>query len=129
MVNEQQQNSDLMIQVFWGLLACEILNGKGRDIVEHTSLRRMRDLIEKKNSEGFIEDQEHTQTYAWLLHWLLTYSFTSKDLTNTGLFATILADPVYGTSFLDIVQMKADQLSRFMIVSFLLARGQPNSKY
>lgn len=109
--------------MFWGLLSCEILNGKGRDIVEHTSLRRMRDLIEKKYSEGLTDDQEHTQTYAWLLHWLLTYSFTNKDLTNTGLFATILADSVYGSSFLNIVQMKAGELCRYMIVSFLLARG------
>ena len=37
-----------MLQVFWGLLACEILNGKGRDVVEHTSLKKMKELIEKK---------------------------------------------------------------------------------
>ena len=48
LVNESSQNSDIMIQVFWGLLACEILNGKGRDVVEHTSLKKMKELIEKK---------------------------------------------------------------------------------
>lgn len=33
LVNESQQNAELMLQVFWGLLACQILNGKGRDVV------------------------------------------------------------------------------------------------
>ena len=96
LVNESSQNSDIMIQVFWGLLACEILNGKGRDVVEHTSLKKMKELIEKKygqheslTSSG---SQEYTQTVCWMLHWLLIYSFTAKDLTNTGLFATILTD-------------------------------------
>jgi hypothetical protein len=45
-----------MLQVFWGLLACEILNGKGRDVVENTSLKRMKDLIEKKYAEERITD-------------------------------------------------------------------------
>lgn len=51
-----------MLQVFWGLLACEILNGKGRDVVEHTSLKKMRELIEKKfgNSENHQTKQEYT---------------------------------------------------------------------
>jgi hypothetical protein len=45
LVNESQQNAELMLQVFWGLLACQILNGKGRDVVEHTSLKKMRELL------------------------------------------------------------------------------------
>jgi hypothetical protein len=56
----------------------------------------MKELIEKKygqheslTSSG---SQEYTQTVCWMLHWLLIYSFTAKDLTNTGLFATILTD-------------------------------------
>lgn len=53
-------NADLMLQVFWGLLACEILNGKGRDVVEHTTLKKMRDLIEKKHADGYIGSQEYT---------------------------------------------------------------------
>lgn len=48
LVNESSQNSEIMLQVFWGLLACEILNGKGRDVVEHTSLKKMKELIERK---------------------------------------------------------------------------------
>ncbi len=38
----------MVLQVFWGLLACEILNGKDRDVVENTSLKRIKDLIDKK---------------------------------------------------------------------------------
>jgi translation initiation factor 3 subunit E len=122
-----------MLQVFWGLLACEILNGKGRDVVEHTSLKKMKELIEKRfgqwdslNSAG---SQEFTQTMSWMLHWLLIYSFTAKDLTNNGLFATILTDhQLYGNLFLNVIQLRP-QLSRYMICSFLLARGQPKAKY
>jgi len=53
-VNEQSHNSDLMLQVFWGLLACQILNNKGRDNVENTTLKRMKDLIDKRYNEGNI---------------------------------------------------------------------------
>ena len=48
LVNESSQNSEIMLQVFWGLLACEILNGKGRGVIENTSLKKMKELIEKK---------------------------------------------------------------------------------
>ena len=123
-----------MLQVFWGLLACEILNGKGRDVVEHTSLKKMKELIEKKygvyESMSNTSSQDYTQTVCWMLHWLLIYSFTAKDLTNTGLFATILTDHAhYGNLFLNVVQLKSESLTRYMIASFLLANGQPNDKY
>ena len=58
-MNEQNHNADLMLQVFWGLLACQILNNKGRDNVENTTLKKMRDLIEKKFYDGHINEQEH----------------------------------------------------------------------
>ena len=100
-----------MLQVFWGLLACEILNGKGRDVVEHTSLKKMKELIEKKfgqwDSLISAGSQEFTQTMSWMLHWLLIYSFTAKDLTNSGLFATILTDHgLYGNLFLNVIQLR-----------------------
>ena len=134
LVNESQTNADLVLQVFWGLLACQIINGKGRDSLELTSLRKMRELIERKyGAEGIKQlgpSQEHLQTITWMLHWLLVYSFTSRDLTNTGLFATLLADHhQYGTHFLNAVEMRPEILSKYMITSFLLARGQPNEKY
>ena len=65
-----------------------------------------------------------------MLHWLLVYSFTAEDLTNTGLFATILSDQgLYGNLFLNVVQLRSESLTRYMIASFLLANGQPNDKY
>jgi len=84
------------------------LNGKGRDVVEHTSLKKMKELIEKKYGVNEVmstsSSQEYTQTVCWMLHWLLIYSFTAKDLTNTGLFASILSDQsLYGTMFLNVV--------------------------
>lgn len=134
LVNEAQTHPDLVLQVFWGLLACQIINGKGRDSLELTSLRKMRELIERKfSAEGIKQlgpQQEHLQTIQWMLHWLLVYSFTSRDLTNTGLFATLLADhSQYGYNFINAVEMRPEILSKYMITSFLLARGQPNEKY
>jgi hypothetical protein len=90
--------------VFWGLLACEILNGKGRDVVENTTVKKMRDMIEKRYTAGSINDTQFTQYMCWLLHWLLMYSFTSKEMSNTALFATILSDlSVNSQNFLQIV--------------------------
>lgn len=64
------------------------------------------------------------------MHWLLIYSFTAKDLTNNGLFATILTDhQTYSNLFLNVIQLRSASLSRYMISSFLLARGQPKAKY
>ena len=48
LVNEQNSQPELALQVFWGLLACEILNGKDRDVVENTSLKKIKDLIDKR---------------------------------------------------------------------------------
>jgi len=122
LVNEQSSNADLMIEVFWGLLSCEILNGKGRDVVEHTSLQKMKNLLERRQAEESVSAQGHTQSMTWLLHWMLVYSFTSKE--NNGLFATILSDTeAYGTQFQRIVQMRSGSLSKYMISSFIMARG------
>ena len=90
----------------------------------------MRDLIEKKAYDGNISESEHTQLYTWILHWLLVYSFTAKDLSNQGIFATILTQDLNGSNkFLDVIQMKSNGLAKYMIASFILARGQPNTKY
>jgi hypothetical protein len=63
LVNESSQNSEIMLQVFWGLLACEILNGKGRDVVEHTSLKKMKELIEKKYGANETMSTTSSQEY------------------------------------------------------------------
>jgi hypothetical protein len=59
------------------------------------------------------------------LHWLLVYSFTAGDLTNTGLFATIIADPKkdHGSYYLNVIEMKPDSLSQYMFAALLLSRG------
>jgi hypothetical protein len=130
LTNESQTSSELMLQVYWGLLACEILNGKGRDVVENTTVKKMRDLIEKRFTEGGINDQQYTQYMSWLLHWLLVYCFTQKESTNTCLFATLLSDTAtHGSTFLAVVQMRTQFLLRYMVASFILARGQQNQKY
>ena len=65
------------------------------------------------------------------MHWLLVYSFTAGDLTNTGLFATIIADPKkdHGSYYLNVIEMKPDSLSQYMFAALLLSRGQPYEKY
>jgi len=130
LVNETQSNSELILQVFWGLLACQILNGKGRDVVENTSVKKMRDLIERRYQEESITETQFTQYMCWLLHWLLVYSFTQgpKGLENTALFATVLSNPAHGTSLLHVIQMRSPVLLRYMVASFLLAR-KVDSKY
>ena len=93
----------------------------------------MRELIERRHGSdkiGPLSNKEHIETISWLLHWLLVYSFTNDDLTNNGLFATILCDHnMYGQHFLNIVQMRATQLAKYMITSLLLSIKQPHEKY
>lgn len=57
---------------------------------------------------------------AWLLHQILVYSFTNN---YTALFVDILTNrAVYGTVFLNIIQIKSQYLLRYMIASLLLNR-------
>jgi hypothetical protein len=66
----------------------------------------------------------------WLAHWLMMYSFTSKqDILNNGLFATVLTDASYGPHFLRVVQMRSKNLCRYMISSILISRAGSNPKY
>jgi capsid portal protein len=117
-----------MLQVFWGLLACEILNGKSRDIVENTSLLKMRALIEDKYGSFDLPssaiNQEMNNLASVILHYILVFSFTAKDLSNTALFASLLTDETsYGSVFLHVVQSKPQILLKYMISAFLIARG------
>lgn len=58
---------------------------------------------------------------AWILHQVLVYSFTQK---NTDLFADILTDKaVYGSAFLNIIQIKSQHLLRHFIASLLLSKN------
>mmetsp|Transcript_6922 Transcript_6922/g.11656 ORF Transcript_6922/g.11656 Transcript_6922/m.11656 type:complete len:118 (-) Transcript_6922:624-977(-) len=117
-----------MLTVYFGLLECQIINGKGRDIIEFTSLKKMRELIERKFGSWDLSSsalpQDLNQMANWLLHQVLVYAFTNKDLTNQGIFATLLTDSAaYGNIFIKAVQMNPSYLLRYMVASFLLAQG------
>jgi hypothetical protein len=134
LVKEKSKSGEIMLQVFWGLLACQILNGKGRDILENTSLMRMRVLIEERYGSWDLTSSfqgiEFTNVICMILHYVLVFSFTAKDLTNNGLFASLLTDStLYGNVFLNAVQMRHSSLFKYMVASILLARGQTNQKY
>lgn len=123
-LSNETTSQELVLQVLWGLLACEILNGKPRDVVENTTVKRIRDLIEKRFADGAINETQVTQYMCWLLHWVLVYSFTSENVSNTSLFATILSDTkTHGQSFLQVVQMRCLSMFKYLVSSFLLARG------
>ena len=83
----EQHNSTLVAQVLWGLLACEILNGKTRELTELTTVRRIKDLLKNRLSESPMAMLHQT---SWLLHWCLVYSFASEK--SNGLFAALLSD-------------------------------------
>ena len=118
-----------MLQVYWGLLACEILLGKSREVIEKF-MKKMKDLIERKYAEDTISEHEHLQLVTWMLHWMLVYSFTATDVSNTCLFATILTEQsTYGNLFLDIIQKRPNSLIKFMISAILLAGSKSNQKH
>ena len=114
-----------MLQVFWGLLACQILNGKGRDVVENTTLKKMKDLINQRYNDEKITEYQFIQMNTWLVHWILVYSFTNKDVQNTSLFATVLQSQ----NFFNIILMKMNSLTKYLIASAIISKGQASSKY
>ena len=66
-----------MLQIFWGLLSCEILLQREKDTLEFTSLKKMKDFIEKLLSEQVHSYQENMNHKAWIIHQVLIYSFTN----------------------------------------------------
>jgi len=54
LANESAFHSALITQVFWGLLATEIINSKTREAIELTSLRKLKDMIKSKNPENSV---------------------------------------------------------------------------
>jgi hypothetical protein len=51
LVAEQANQIELILQVFWGLLACEILNQKERGVIENTTLKRIKEISERLLNE------------------------------------------------------------------------------
>lgn len=62
-------------------------------------------MIEKLWIDQIQTYQENMNQKIWLLHWILVYSFTTK---NESLFASLVTDNTnYGQSFLNIVEIKS----------------------
>lgn len=105
--------------MFWGLLACEILNQKSRESTELTTVRRIKDLIRTLFTESPVQLLHYT---SWLLHWCLIFSLTAER--SNGLFAALLADRSnFGDAYLNVVQLRSPHLMRHMVASFLLGRS------
>ena len=47
LATEQQKETEFVLQVFWGLLSSEILLQREKETLEFTTLRKMKDFIEK----------------------------------------------------------------------------------
>jgi hypothetical protein len=47
LVAESLNLGDLVLSVFWGLLACGIVNQKDKEWIEHTALKKLKEMIEK----------------------------------------------------------------------------------
>lgn len=85
----------------------------------------MKDLINQRFADEKISEYQFIQMNTWLVHWIAVYSFTNKDLQNTSLFATVLQSQ----NFLNIILMKMNSLTRYMIASAIIAAGQSTAKY
>lgn len=132
LISEQNTQADLILQVFWGLLSCEILLQREKETVEYTTLRKMKEFFERLLNDQSHTYQENMNHKAWLLHQILVYSFTNdakKQPTadqqpTTDLFAEILIDRVvYGQAFLNLLQIKCQYLLRYLIASLLLSKN------
>lgn len=121
LANEAFTNADLVAQVLWGLLACQVVTGKSREVVETTTVRKLKETIKIRLAESPMQMLHQT---AWLLHWSLVYSFTSEN--SNGLFATLIGEKT-SDAYLNVIQIRCPNLKRYMIASFLLARAQPPS--
>jgi len=94
LASEVNTHTEFVMQVFWGLLSCEILNRKSRELIELTTLRKLKEFIRSKLSDDVMASH---QSYSWLLHMVLVYTFTQDKKDNqsgiyNGLFSTLLAD-------------------------------------
>ena len=96
---QQTSHYQLVSQVYWGLLACEIQTEQSRESTELRTIRKIKDLIKAKYSESPMDMLHQT---SWLLYWSLVFSFTAKG-TN-GMFAALLADKQnFGEQYLNVI--------------------------
>jgi hypothetical protein len=124
-VSELYTQTSLVCQVFWGLLACEILNQKSREVTELTTVRKIKDIIKTLYSESPMQLLHHS---SWLLHWCLVFSFTAEK--SNGLFAALLADKQnFGDTYLNVVQLRSPQLMRSIPIGSLKLPTPANSQF
>ena len=110
---------ELVSQVFWGLLACEIQLQKSRESTELTTIRKLKEMIRSRFVESPMGMLHNT---SWLLHWSLVFSFTATH-TN-GMFAALLADRMnFGESYINVIELRSQHLMRHMVAAFLLGRS------
>lgn len=68
LTNEQQSQTEFVLQIFWGLLQCEILLNREKDTLEFTTLNKMKQFIEKLHAEQVHSYQETVNQKAWIIH-------------------------------------------------------------
>ena len=117
LISEQGTQVEFILQIFWGLLCCEILLQREKTTIEKTTLNKIKEFIEKLISDQTHTHQENMSHRAWLIHQILVYSFTNNC---PDFFGDLLSKPSLGQSFLNIVQIKCQYLLRYMIASLLI---------
>jgi hypothetical protein len=92
LINEQHQPTEFILQIFWGLLQCEILLNREKDTLEFTTLNKIKQFIEKLQAEQVLSYQESLKHKAWIIHQIMVYSFTSKQPNAVALFSQLFTD-------------------------------------
>ena len=118
LISEQGTQVEFILQIFWGLLCCEILLQREKTTVEKTTLNKIKEFIEKLISDQTHTHQENMSHRAWLIHQILVYSFTNS---HPEFFGDLLSNKSsLGQSFLNILQIKCQYLLRYLIASLLI---------
>jgi hypothetical protein len=79
LATEQGSQTEFVLQVFWGLLSSEILLQREKETLEFTTLRKMKEFIEKLLADQVHSYTENMNHKAWIIHQILIYSFTCQS--------------------------------------------------
>lgn len=119
-----EQQNEFLLQIFWGLLSCEILLNREKETLEFTSLMKMKQIIEKLLSEQVHSYQENMNHKAWIIHQILIYSFINQGQkqSNVGLFGSLFTERSHmSQGYLNIINLKCQYLLRYLISSLILS--------
>ena len=119
-----EQQNEFLLQIFWGLLSCEILLNREKETLEFTSLMKMKQIIEKLLSEQVHSYQENMNHKAWIIHQILIYSFINQGQkqSNVGLFGSLFTERSHmSQGYLNIIHLKCQYLLRYLISSLILS--------